>query len=64
MYASTGDQGIKAKGDAIVDELAKCQAKLAGGYLSAFPLEFFDRLNARKQVWRLSIPFTRSWPEC
>ncbi len=51
MYASTGDQGIKAKGDAIVAELAKCQAKLTGGYLSAFPLEFFDRLNARKKVW-------------
>ena len=51
MYASTGDQNIKAKGDAIVAELAKCQARLAGGYLSAFPLEFFDRLYARKQVW-------------
>jgi DUF1680 family protein len=50
-YASTGDQEIKAKGDAIVDELVKCQSRLAGGYLSAFPLEFFDRLNARKQVW-------------
>jgi uncharacterized protein len=51
MHASTGDQDIKAKGDAIVAELAKCQAKLAGGYLSAFPLEFFDRLNARQKVW-------------
>lgn len=51
MYASTGDQAIKAKGDAIVADVAKCQARLAGGYLSAFPLEFFDRLNARKQVW-------------
>jgi uncharacterized protein len=51
MYASTGDQDIKAKGDAIVAELAKCQSRLAGSYLSAFPLEFFDRLNARKQVW-------------
>ena len=51
MYASTGDQGIKAKGDEIVAELARCQARLAGGYLSAFPPEFFDRLKARKQVW-------------
>src|SRR5262252_8202067 len=51
MHASTGDQDIKAKGDAIVAELAKCQANLAGGYLSAFPLEFFDRLNARQKVW-------------
>ncbi|MGI8961189.1 MAG: beta-L-arabinofuranosidase domain-containing protein [Bryobacteraceae bacterium] len=51
MYSSTGDQELKAKGDQIVAELAKCQAKLSDGYLSAFPAEFFDRLNARKKVW-------------
>ncbi len=51
MYSATGDKDIKAKGDAIVGELAACQQKLGGGYLSAFPLEYFDRLNARKQVW-------------
>jgi DUF1680 family protein len=51
MYSSTGDQELKAKGDSIVAELAKCQAKLSGGYLSAFPIEFFDRLNARRKVW-------------
>ncbi len=32
-YGSTGDASIKAKGDAMVAELAKCQS--AGGYLSA-----------------------------
>ncbi len=51
MYSSTGDKEIKARGDAIVADLAKCQEKLAGGYLSAFPLEYFDRVKARKQVW-------------
>ncbi|MBV9267145.1 MAG: glycoside hydrolase family 127 protein [Acidobacteriaceae bacterium] len=51
MFSSTGDRDIKGKGDYIVSELAKCQAKLPGGYLSAFPLEFFDRLNAREKVW-------------
>ena len=51
MYASTGDKEIKAKGDYMVAELAKCQAKLGGGYLSAFPTEFWDRLDARKKVW-------------
>ena len=51
LYSATGDQEIKAKGDYIVAELAKCQRKLAGGYLSAFPTEFFDRLKARKKVW-------------
>ena len=51
MYSSTGDQEIKAKSDYMVSELAKCQNKLSDGYLSAFPLELFDRLNARKNVW-------------
>lgn len=50
MYSSTGDKDIKAKGDAIVAELAKCQAK-TGDYLSAFPQEFFKRLDAREKVW-------------
>jgi DUF1680 family protein len=51
LWASTGDKEAKAKGDEMVDILAKCQAKLAGGYLSAFPTEFFDRLDARRPVW-------------
>ena len=51
MYASTGDPDIKAKADSIVTGLAQCQARLRGGYLSAFPLELFDRLNARREVW-------------
>src|ERR1039458_5949297 len=52
LWASTGDKEAKAKGDEMVDALAKCQAKLgAGGYLSAFPTEFFDRLDARRGVW-------------
>jgi DUF1680 family protein len=51
LYASTGDRDIKARGDQMVADLAKCQAKLSGGYLSAFPTEWFDRLDARKPVW-------------
>jgi DUF1680 family protein len=50
-YGSTGDKEIKAKGDYMVAELAKCQQKLGGGYLSAFPTEFFDRVSARQKVW-------------
>ncbi len=52
LYASMGDKEAKAKGDLLVAELAKCQEKLgASGYLSAFPSEWFDRLDARKPVW-------------
>jgi uncharacterized protein len=52
LWAGTGDKDAKAKGDAMVAGLAKAQAKLAaGGYLSAFPTEWFDRLDARQRVW-------------
>ena len=51
MYAATGDEQLKSKGGQLVAGLAECQAKLSGGYLSAFPTELFDRLRARKKVW-------------
>jgi DUF1680 family protein len=51
MYASTGDEELKANGDIVVAELAKCQEALKSGYLSAFPIEFFDRLRERQKVW-------------
>jgi len=46
LYASTGDQAAKDKADEMVHELAQVQARLGGGYLSAFPMELFDRLDA------------------
>ena len=56
MYASTGDMRFKTKADAVVAELAKIQQALAAqgsntGYLSAFPEEFFDRVDKRQRVW-------------
>ena len=56
MYASTGDEKLKAKADYIVAELAKCQAALPAkgynkGFLSAYPESFFDRVDAAKPVW-------------
>jgi len=51
MFSSTGDAEIKAKGDEVVSELSNCQSHLSGGYLSAFPQSFFDRLNNRTPVW-------------
>ena len=51
MYASTGDEDLKKNANTVVGELAKCQDALKGGYLSAFPIEFFDRLRNRERVW-------------
>src|ERR671933_176851 len=56
MYATTGDERLKAKAEAVVAELAKIQQAMPArgfhaGYLSAFPEEFFDRVDARQRVW-------------
>ena len=51
MYASTGDEDVKKNADTVVAGLGKCQAALKSGYLSAFPVEFFDRLRERQEVW-------------
>jgi len=56
MYSSTGDERFKAKADSIVAELARIQQALQSrgfnaGYLSAFPEEFFDRVDAAQRVW-------------
>ncbi|HXX02472.1 MAG TPA: beta-L-arabinofuranosidase domain-containing protein [Candidatus Acidoferrales bacterium] len=51
MYASTGDEDLKNNASLVVSELGRCQAALKSGYLSAFPIEFFDRLRERERVW-------------
>jgi len=55
MYAASGDARFKARADAMVAELAAIQEAQAtrfhAGYLSAFPEEFFDRVEAREKVW-------------
>jgi hypothetical protein len=56
MYASTGDEKLKARAEAIVAELAKCQDALPkqgfhAGYLSAFPESFIDRVETGRPVW-------------
>lgn len=52
-WASAGDDELKRRGDALVAGLAECQAKLnQGGYLSAYPTEFYDRLGKGEvYVW-------------
>ena len=37
MYASTGDERLKEKADAVVAGMAECQAKLGSGYLRPIP---------------------------
>jgi DUF1680 family protein len=51
QLAASGDKEAKAKGDYMVAEMAKCQQKLGGKYLSAFPTTWWDRLEKGERVW-------------
>jgi DUF1680 family protein len=51
QLAASGDKDAKAKADYMVAELARCQQKLGGAYLSAFPTTWFDRLERGERVW-------------
>ena len=51
MWAQTGDDAVKARGNLMITELATCQRALGTGYLSAFPTELFDRLRNHVRVW-------------
>ncbi|MEU4449499.1 beta-L-arabinofuranosidase domain-containing protein [Actinosynnema sp. NPDC050801] len=55
-YAVTGDAQYRSKGDYLANALAACQAAspnrgFHAGYLSAFPENFFDRLESGQGVW-------------
>ena len=49
MYASTGDDFLRVKADELVVMLGQCQQK--DGYLSAFPVSYFERLRKHERVW-------------
>ncbi len=49
LYASTGDEAVRQKADALVAGLARCQR--ADGYLGAYPVSFYERLGRGEEVW-------------
>lgn len=51
MYAATGADIFKLKGDSIVAGLAEVQEALGNGYLSAYPEELINRNMRGKSVW-------------
>lgn len=50
-WASTHNVTLFAKMTSLVEALYTCQNAIGTGYLSAFPDEFFDRVEAIKPVW-------------
>lgn len=51
MYAATGSEIFKQKGDSLVNGLAEVQKALGNGYLSAFPEELINRNIRGTGVW-------------
>ncbi|XP_059310468.1 uncharacterized protein LOC132061828 isoform X1 [Lycium ferocissimum] len=51
MWASTHNDSLGQKMYAVVSALFACQEKNGAGYLSAFPSDYFDRLEAIQPVW-------------
>jgi DUF1680 family protein len=52
MYAQTGSEVFKMKGDSLVAGLADVQEALGqSGYLSAFPENLIDRITKRQPAW-------------
>lgn len=49
MYASTGDDSLRLKAEALVMALSDCQQR--NGYLGAYPEAFYDRLKKHERVW-------------
>ncbi len=51
MYAATGEECFKAKGDSLVAGLSEVQKSYGNGYLSAFPEGLIDRNIRGERVW-------------
>ena len=51
LAAQTGDGAVRSRGTDLAAELARCQAAIGTGYLSAFPVDLFDRLRAGQPAW-------------
>ncbi len=49
MFASTGDESLRLKAEAMVGALAECQHP--NGYLGAYPEIFYDKLKKHEHVW-------------
>lgn len=51
MYAATGDESFRLKGDSIVSGLKEVQQAHGNGYISAFPEELINRNIRGTSVW-------------
>jgi DUF1680 family protein len=51
LGAQADDAAVRSRGISVAGELARCQAAIGTGYVSAFPVDLFDRLRAGQPAW-------------
>ncbi len=51
LAAQSGDAAVRRRGVQVASALAYCQAAIGTGYVSAFPVDLFDRLRAGQPAW-------------
>jgi len=51
IYSATGDGEAKAKADAVVEELRRCQQANGGEWAASIPPDYLDRVAQGKRVW-------------
>lgn len=51
IYNATGDAEIKGRADAMVDDLARCQAEHGDGWAGSIPEKYLDWIARGKAVW-------------
>lgn len=63
MWASTHNSTLYEKMSAVVKALEECQNKMGTGYLSAFPSDEFDLLEALQYVWAPYYTIHKVYPQ-
>ena len=51
LAAQTGDPAVRSRGIVMAEGLARCQEAIGTGYVSAFPVDLFDRLRVGQPAW-------------
>ena len=51
LYATTGDEAVRARAAEVVHGLRECQRALGSGFVSAWPESYIDRVIAGQGVW-------------
>ena len=51
IYNATGDEEIKGRADAMVDDLARCQAEHGDGWAGSIPEKYLNWIARGKAVW-------------